>query len=66
MKSGRLVRLVVQVLLLLALGLVAGLLLERRFRNREAAASARRRPAACESCPYVCPDCACEEGFRAP
>jgi hypothetical protein len=65
MRAGRLVRPAVQVFLLLALGLVAGLLMSRRFRRREAVSSPAR-PSACESCPLVWPDCTCKEGSRAP
>ena len=51
MKAGRLARISAQVFLLLALGFLAGYLLNRWSENRDAGAQARTTSAACEGCP---------------
>jgi len=61
MKRAKLARTALQVLLVLSLGFVAGVLLNRWSQSRGVAASERTRPAACEACPTVCPSCTCEE-----
>ena len=62
MKRAKLARTALQVLLVLSLGFVAGVLLDRWSQSRAVAASQRARPAQCGACPTVCPNCTCEEG----